>query len=100
MTRFYRPIKWISSHRDMRIPVDDAGPKVRRFDDPDLRFLLNTRVLGAYLENDEWMVDVKFGKHPFGKGIFPGRLIIDRSSTKIFVRLNDFLGAQTEIFLE
>jgi len=98
MLKIYKSIKWIKAHRDMRMPMGDAGPNAREVDDPDLK-ALNARMIGAYLKNDRWMVDVKFGNRR-GRGIFPGHLEIDRDTNRLFVRLIDFLGNRPKLFLE
>ncbi|KKT86454.1 MAG: hypothetical protein UX26_C0004G0025 [Parcubacteria group bacterium GW2011_GWC1_45_9] len=92
----YQPIDWVSIHRDLRMKVATVNPGAKKADDADLK-ALKTQVLGAYLENDEWRVDLKFGT---GEAIFSGGLRIDIVSKKLFVRLDDFLGTQPEIFLE
>ncbi len=96
MIRFYKSIKWVSAHRDMRLTTGFAEPQAKMPNDQVLKNL-NMRIIGARIdpENDQWLVDVKFGK-----GIFSGFLFIDKPTQKLFVRLFDFLGAQPEIFLE
>lgn len=90
----YVSIKWLDEHRDSRIPVEFPSDTIFSIDSEDAR-TLGIKILGAYLKDDQWRVDLKIGEQ--GK-IFTGGLKISLYNFRLFIRFA-FLGTNKDMWL-